>query len=51
MINDSNKAIKSIGHEATTNKQLLMPEKLKQSLYKKFDSKAMEKKPVIMTKQ
>ena len=32
MINDSNKAIKSIGHEATTNKQLLMPEKLKQSL-------------------
>ena len=32
MINDSNKAIKNIGHEATTNKQLLMPEKLKQSL-------------------
>ena len=26
------KAIKNIGHEATTNKQLLMPEKLKQSL-------------------
>ena len=32
VINHSNKAIKNIGHEATTNKQLLMPEKLKQSL-------------------
>ena len=42
MINDSNKAIKNIGHEATTNKQLLMPEKLKQSLLLTC-SKAMEK--------
>ena len=33
---------KNIGLEATTNKELLMPEKLKQSCYKKCDSKAIE---------